>query len=145
MTGPVPPPQALQAAASAGLGPLIARAQMLGRLDQVLRQTLPPAMATQCRMANVEKDKLVFLVSSPVWKNKLRLMADVLLDAAAAAGHPARALVVKVVPDLASAPVAAAPVGKPLSQAVRESLRATAQSVNDPDLRAQLLKLASLP
>lgn len=117
---------------------------MLGRLDQVLRQTLPPAMANQCRMANVDKDKLVFLVSAPVWKSKLRLMADVLLDAAAAAGHPARALVVKVVPDLA-APSPGAPVGKPLSQAVRDSLRATAQSVNDPDLRAQLLKLASLP
>jgi hypothetical protein len=134
----------LQAAAATGLGPLIARAQMLGRLDQVLRQTLPPAMANQCRMANVDKDKLVFLVSAPIWKNKLRLMADALLGAAAAAGHPARALVVKVVPDLA-APPSAAPVGKPLSQAVRDSLRATAQSVNDPDLRAQLLKLASLP
>ncbi len=134
----------MQAAAETGLGPLIQRARMLGRLDQVLRQTLPPAMANHCRMANVDKDKLVFLVSAPVWKSKLRLMADVLLDAAAAAGHPARALVVKVVPDLA-APSPGAPAGKPLSQAVRDSLRATAQSVNDPDLRAQLLKLASLP
>ena len=144
MTGAGSPPQALQAAATAGLGSLIQRAQMLGRLDQVLRQTLPPAMADQCRMANVDKDKLVFLVSAPVWKAKLRLLADALLDAAAAAGHPARTLVVKVVPDL-NAPVLAASVGKPLSQAVRDSLRATAQSVNDPDLRAQLLKLASLP
>ena len=144
MTGTGTPPQALQAAATAGLGSLIQRAQMLGRLDQVLRQTLPPAMANQCRMANVDKDKLVFLVSAPVWKAKLRLQANALLDAAAAAGYPARALVVKVVPDL-NAPVLAASVGKPLSQAVRDSLRATAQSVNDPDLRAQLLKLASLP
>ena len=48
-------------------------------------------------------------------------------------------------PKVAGAPEAALPVGKPLSHAVRESLRATAQSVNDPDLRAQLLKLASLP
>lgn len=104
-------------------------------------------MAGFCRLANVDRDKLVYLVSAPVWKNKLRLMADVLLDAAAAAGHPARALVVKVVPDLAThgeTPMAPG-TGKPLSQAVRDSLRATAQSVNDPDLRAQLLKLASLP
>jgi hypothetical protein len=145
VTGPGSPPQALQAV-SGELGPLIQRAQQLGRLDEVLRQTLPPAMANQCRMANVDKDKLVFLVSAPVWKNKLRLMADALLDAAAAAGHPARTLVVKVVPDLAApSPAARAGVGKPLSQAVRDSLRATAQSVNDPDLRAQLLKLASLP
>ena len=145
-TGTGSPPQALQAAATAGLGPLIQRAQALGRLDQVLRQTLPPAMANHCRMANVDKDKLVFLVSAPVWKIKLRLMADALLDAAAAAGHPARALVVKVVPDLAApSPAPDNDRGKPLSQAVRDSLRATALSVNDPDLRAQLLKLASLP
>ena len=139
----VSPPQALQAAASAGLGPLIERARMLDKLDKLLRQNLPTAMAGQCRLANVEKDRLVFLVNAPVWKNKLRLMADVLLDAAAAAGHPARALVVKVVPEFAVSSETVA--GKPLSEAVRESLRATAQSVKDPDLRAQLLKLASLP
>jgi hypothetical protein len=137
------PTQALQAASAAGLGPLIQRAQALGRLDQLLRQNLPPALAGQCRLANVDQDRLVFLVNAPVWKNKLRLMADALLDAAAAAGYPARALVVKVVPMLPGSPEAA--FGKPLSEAVRDSLRTTAQSVNDPDLRAQLLKLASLP
>jgi hypothetical protein len=142
MSGSSSPPRALQAAEAAGLGPLIQRAQALGRLDQVLRQSLPPALAGQCRLANVDNDRLVFLVNAPVWKNKLRLMADVLLDAAAAAGHPVRTLVVKVVPTGISPENV---VGKPLSEAVRDSLRATAQSVNDPDLRAQLLKLASLP
>ncbi|MBC7657892.1 MAG: DUF721 domain-containing protein [Frankiaceae bacterium] len=137
------PPQALQAAASAGLGPLIQRARELARLDQLLRQNLPAAVAQQCRLANVDQDRLVFLVNAPVWKNKLRLMADVLLDAAAAAGFPARTLVVKVVPSFDISPEMT--IGKPLSEAVRESLRATAQSVKDPDLRAQLLKLASLP
>ena len=142
MSGSGPPPQALQAAASAELGPLIQRAQALGRLDELLRQSLPTALAGQCRLANVDNDRLVFLVNAPVWKNKLRLMADVLLDAAAAAGHPVRTLVVKVVPTGVNSPENV--VGKPLSEAVRDSLRATAQSVNDPDLRAQLLKLASL-
>lgn len=137
------PPQALAAASAAGLGPLIQRAQELGRLDQMLRQSLPAALAGQCRLANVENDRLVFLVNAPVWKNKLRLLADVLLDASAAAGYPARSLVVKVVPTSTSSPETG--VGKPLSEAVRESLRATARSVEDPDLRAQLIKLASMP
>ena len=122
---------------------MIQRAQALGRLDQLLRQGLPAELAGQCRLANVDNDRLVFLVNAPVWKNKLRLMADVLLDGAAAAGYPARTLVVKVVPDFSISPETV--VGKPLSKAVRDSLRTTAQSVNDPDLRAQLLKLASLP
>ncbi|HMB56343.1 MAG TPA: DciA family protein [Arenimonas sp.] len=136
------PPQALQAA-SAGLGSLIERAQWLDRLDQLLRQSLPAALAGHCRLANVDQDKLVFLVNAPVWKNKLRLSTDALLDAAAAAGLPARTLVVKVVPLTPGFPEPSS--GKPLSQAVRESLRTTAQSVTDPELRAQLMKLASLP
>ncbi|WP_146906953.1 hypothetical protein [Arenimonas daejeonensis] len=82
------------------------------------------------------------MVSAPVWKAKLRLHADALLDAAAAAGLKARTLVVKVSP-----PIPAIPSGtgnaKPLSEAVRDSLRATAQSVSDPELRAQLLRLAA--
>jgi hypothetical protein len=140
--GPSSPPQALQAA-EAGLGPMIRRARELDRLDHLLRQSLPAAVAENCRLANVDRERLVFLVSAPVWKSKLRLLADVLLDAAAAAGHPARALVVKVVPPAPqNSPVVA---GKPLSEAVRQSLRAAARSVEDPDLRAQLLKLASVP
>ena len=122
---------------------MIRRARELDRLDHLLRQSLPAAVAENCRLANVDRERLVFLVSAPVWKSKLRLLADVLLDAAAAAGHPARALVVKVVPPAPqNSPVVA---GKPLSEAVRESLRAAARSVEDPDLRAQLLKLASVP
>ena len=122
---------------------MIRRARELDRLDRLLRQNLPVAVAENCRLANVERDRLVFLVNAPVWKSKLRMLADVLLEAAAAAGHPARALVVKVVPpEPRNSPDA---VGKPLSEAVRESLRTAARSVEDPDLRAQLLKLASVP
>ena len=94
--------------------------------------------------ANVDKDKLVFLVNAPIWKNKLRLSESVVLDAAAAAGLSVRTLVVKVTPSDAGLSRTLS-CRKPLSQAVRESLRTTAQSVADPELRAQLLKLASLP
>ena len=93
-------------------------------------------------LANVDDKHLVFLVSAPVWKAKLRLHADALLGAAAAAGLRGRSLVVKV-----STPVSPVPTGtgtaRSLSEAVRDSLRATAQSVSDPELRAQLLRLAS--
>jgi len=122
---------------------LIARARWLDELDQNLRRCLPAALAAQCRLANVDRDVLVFLANAPVWKAKLRLEADALLRAADAAGLSVRSLVVKVAAALPVPPsTTAAP---PLSNAVRESLRTTAQSVQDPGLRAQLLKLASLP
>jgi hypothetical protein len=137
------PPLALEAASDPGLVRLIERAQWLDRIDGELRQNLPAAVAEHCRLANVDRDKLVFQVSAPVWKSRLRLHGDALLGAAAAAGLPVRTLVVKVVAPAPISPGNAA--AKPLSQAVRESLRSTAQSVEDPGLRAQLLKLASLP
>lgn len=86
---------------------------------------------------------LVFLVESPVWKAKLRLHAGDLIAAATAAGVPARALTMKVA-DPTPAPRPAAP-HPPLSPAAREALRATAQTLDDPELRAILLKLASVP
>ena len=137
------PPQALQAASEAGMAELIARARWLDELDQNLRRCLPAALADHCRLANVDRENLVFLVNAPVWKAKLRLEADALLRAADAAGLQVRTLVIKVAAALPISPGVTAAL--PLSQAVRESLRTTAQSVEDPGLRAQLLKLASLP
>lgn len=138
------PPRALEALSGTGLGSVVERARWLGELDPVLRQSLPATLAGQCKLANVDDKYLVFLVSAPVWKARLRLHADALLDAAAAAGLEARTLVVKVAP-----PQPAIPAGngqpKPLSEAVRDSLRATAQSVSDPGLRDQLLRLAGRP
>ncbi|KFN51276.1 hypothetical protein P873_03145 [Arenimonas composti TR7-09 = DSM 18010] len=137
-----PPRQPLEALAGSGLANLVDRVRWLDALDRVLRQSLPATLAGQCRLANVDENSMVFLVSAPVWKASLRLHADVLRDAAAAAGIPARTLVVKVAP-----PEPVVPTGpdrsKPLSEAVRDSLRATAHSVSDPGLRAQLLKLAA--
>ena len=136
------PPRALEALSGTGLASVVERARWLGELDPVLRQSLPATLADHCKLANVDDKNLVFLVSAPVWKAKLRLHADTLLGAAAAAGLKARTLVVKV-----AAPSPVVPVGtgqtRPLSEAVRDSLRATAQSVSDPELRAQLLRLAS--
>ena len=136
------PQRALEALSGTGLASVVERARWLGELDPVLRQSLPATLADHCKLANVDDKNLVFLVSAPVWKAKLRLHADALLGAAAAAGLKARTLVVKVAPP---EPAITAGTGtpRPLSEAVRDSLRATAQSVSDPELQAQLLRLAS--
>ena len=136
------PRPALEAAGEAGLGRLIERAQWLATLDERLRRCLPDSLLPHCRLGNVVAGKLVYLVDAPVWGTKLRQHADALLDAASAAGLQAGALTVKVVPPLPSGPDLAAP--KPLSQATRDALRTTAESVADPELRAQLLRLASM-
>ena len=136
------PRPALEAAGEAGLGRLIERAQALAALDERLRRCLPDSLQPHCRLGNAGAGKLVYFVDAPIWGAKLRQHADVLLDAAVAAGLQVGALTVKVSPPLASGPDVEAP--KPLSQATRDALRETAQSVADPELRAQLLRLASM-
>jgi hypothetical protein len=136
------PRQALEALEGSGLASLVERARWLDALDLVLRQSLPATLAGQCKLANVDAEYVVFLVSAPVWKASLRLHADAVLAAAAAAGLQARTLRVKVAAPGPAIPMGSGPV-KPLSEAVRDSLRATALSVSDPGLREQLLRLAS--
>lgn len=145
--GPLPsalPPDALAALEGSGLAGVVERARWLAALDLVLRQSLPATLADRCKLANVDDKCVVFVVSAPVWKASLRLHADAVLAAAAAAGLQARTLRVKVAAPDPVIPSGSGPA-KPLSEAVRDSLRATALSVSDPGLRDQLLKLAGAP
>lgn len=137
------PQDPLEAVRETGLGRLVERALWLDALDRKLRHCLPPALADHCRLGNVRDGTLVFLVGSPVWKAKLRLHADDLLEAARAAGLPARELVLKVA-TMQPVPPDAAP-RLPLSQSARDALRATAETITDPELRAKLIALASIP
>lgn len=138
------PRTALDAAAEGGLGRIIERATQLAALDERLRRCLPASLQAHCRLGNAGAGRLVYLVEAPVWGARLRQHADVLLNAAAAAGIQAGALTVKVVPPAAAAEPTAK-TREPLSLTTRDVLRKTAESVADPALRAQLLRLASGP
>ena len=133
---------ALSNVVAGDLRSVVDRARMLEALDRQLRQSLPAALAPHVRLGNVRDGRLVFLVTSPVWKAKLRLHADVLRDAAAAAGLQASGLTVKVASMLPVPPAAASRA--PLSPSARETLRAAAETMADPELRDQLLRMASL-
>ena len=136
------PRPALDAADDPGLGRLIKRAQWLAALDEQLRRCLPDSLLPHCRLGNVGSGKLVYLVDAPVWSAKLRQHADVLLDTAIAAGLQVGALTVKVVPPPPTE--SGQQALKPLSMATREAVRKTAEAGADPELRAQLLRLASM-
>lgn len=116
---------------------------MLDALDRTLRQTLPPDIAPHCRLGNVRGGTLVFLVGSPVWKARLRLLAGQVIASARALDIPADDILVKVAA-LPPVPKDTAPP-RPLSDHARASLRAAADSVQDPGLREKLLALASVP
>ncbi|MFN7519557.1 MAG: DciA family protein [Lysobacteraceae bacterium] len=137
---PAPPRPATRVVAEGELGALVDRARWLDAADQRFRRHLPPALAAHVRLANIDGDRVVLVVPTPAWRARLRLDTASLLDAAHAAGLEARVVTVKVVPP--SVPLPERP-GAPLSAGARATLETAAQSVADPELRAQLLRLAA--
>ncbi len=133
---------ALSAALSSDPGHLVERAMQLHALDRQLRQSLPEPLASHVKLGNLRDDRLVFLVDAPVWNARLRLYADILLDAARAAGLRASSITVKVA-TMQPVPPDAAPLS-PLSPSARETLRAAAAATQDEELKSRLLQLASL-
>ncbi len=121
---------------------LFDRTRILADLDQQLRRYLSPTLAEHVRLGNVRGDRIVFLASSAAWASRLRLEQTTVLRLARAHGIQARALIVKIVPPAAEPePI---PPARVLSAAAAAHLKAAAQGQTDPELRKQLLALASL-
>lgn len=112
------------------------RALWLDALDRQLRPHLPPALATRCRLANVNGEHLVFLVDSPVWHAKLRLAEAQLIDAARSIGLK----VTKVTVKTASVPPPRSPAidnrngPHAVSAATHKGLRDALACLKDMDL-----------
>ncbi len=92
---PSTPKPALDAVMADKAGNPLRRALWLDALDRQLRPHLPPALATRCRLANVNGEHLVFLVESPVWHAKVRLAEAQLIDAARSIGLKVTKVTVK--------------------------------------------------
>jgi hypothetical protein len=126
---PIPALQALSETASDP----VRRAFWLDALERRLRPCLPPGLADHCRLANVAKGKLVFLVDSPVWRAKLRLASPGLVDLAQSIGLAVTEATAKV-GSLPSHPPSAPRRGVlPMSASSREALQAALASLDDPD------------
>ncbi len=71
------------------------RALWLDALDRQIRPHLPPTLRSHCRLANINREHLVFVVDSPVWHAKVRLAEAQLIDAARSIGLKATKVTVK--------------------------------------------------
>ena len=102
---PVKPEQSvLSVLQRSGLSALMQRADTLAQWDQTLRRNMPVALAGQCRLSRYDDDTLFFIASNPVWKNKLRLHSQEILDYANGLGLHARAIRIKVDPAFPAEP-----------------------------------------
>lgn len=118
------------------------RALALAALDARLRQSLPPPLRSQVRLADLRGDRLVFLASTPATAARLRACREDLLANAQALGVRSRDIAVKVarLPEDTYVP----PKAKALPHAAADHLRKAAHSLSDHELKALFLNLASL-
>lgn len=121
----------------------LAKAMRLSELDAHLRRGLAPPLVDHVVLADAsEEGCLLFLADHPAWATRLRQQQEHLIAAARSAGFPASRFAVKVAP-LPTVPRDSTS-RTPLSPLAREHLRAAAQSLDDPELRAIFLRLADL-
>lgn len=125
------PVAALQALADGPGADPLRRAMWLDALDQRLRPLLPPGLAAHARLANVDGNRLVYLVDAPAWHARLRLASTPLLEAARSFGLGVTHLVVRT-RRLPPAPDAAPQrqVNR-MSQRARETLDAALASLRE--------------
>lgn len=93
---PAGPQAALDALLARPEGRLLRRALWLEALDHRLRPCLPQPLSAHARLANVDGDKLVFVVDAAAWHARLRLAAPRLLDQARSLGLRVGTLVIKI-------------------------------------------------
>ncbi|MEO6968869.1 MAG: DciA family protein [Rhodanobacteraceae bacterium] len=122
---------------------LAAQARKRDDLDRRLRQSLPPPLDQQIRLADLRDGRAVLLAPSPAWAARVRMANAQILAALRALGVQADSVIVKIVP---APPLKPEPIASslPLSRASAQHLRAAARTVADPDLRALFLEMASI-
>lgn len=123
---------ALQAAMTDAATDPVRRALWLDALEQQLRPCLPPALSPHCRLANVAGTRLVFIVDSPVWRAKLRLVAPELINAAQSIGLAVTEVTAKTTLTPPSPLDGAQRMAKPVSEASRNGLKTALDLLAEP-------------
>ena len=127
------PREALEALLDGSAGDPVRRALWLDAVDQRLRTCLPPTLAAHARLANVDRDRLVYLADAPAWHAKLRMHGPVLLDAARSLGLQVDTLVVRIGRPAAPPPGRERPRALPMSASTRRALDAALASLAGDD------------
>ncbi|MGN7724241.1 DciA family protein [Luteimonas sp. 22616] len=111
----------------------IRRAMWLDELDRRLSPLLPPSLAAHARLANIDGDRLVYLVDSPIWHARLRLASNELIDAARSLGLDVTRFVVRTTRQMPGAQAQPEPATLPVSATARAAVRDALASLRGPE------------
>ena len=111
----------------------IRRAMWLDELDRRLSPFLPPSLSAHARLANIDGDRLVYLVDSPIWHARLRLASNELIDAARSLGLDVTRFVVRTTRQMPGAQARREPASVPVSATARNAVRDVLDCLREPD------------
>lgn len=116
-------------------------ARTSARLQRQLQAALPQDLAGHWQLARMDAEVLCLVTENSLWATQLRYRRTILLRSAAAIlGHQPRQLQIRIEPNV-SARWPTPPAR--LSTAAAESLRQSAECMEEGPLREALLRLAS--
>jgi hypothetical protein len=112
-------------------------------LREQVRQRLPDYLAPHCQAAVLDAGRLTLYAASPAWASRLRYLTGELKRGLQTDITGLREVRTRVIGgDALPRPGPKPDPARPLSAQNREMLRATAEGLRDPDLRAALRRLA---
>lgn len=127
---------------SASLQRLVARAQSVERLQQLVNQYLQPAVREHCHVATYHDNTLTLIVTDGQWATRLRYQQKRLLVQLQQSLdlRDLQRIQFKVRPPMQAAKAAARNID--FSEQTGQDIHASAQAISDPVLRAALERLA---
>ncbi|VAW70330.1 hypothetical protein MNBD_GAMMA10-1119 [hydrothermal vent metagenome] len=118
------------------------KALELKQLNHAIKVSLPHDCHNHVEVAGIRDNQLIILTDSPVWRTRLRMMSQSMLEALHQhTGIKLNRVKLKLLPQqriVAEPP----PLQRTLSQHSSDIITQTANCITDPDLQQALLKLA---
>jgi hypothetical protein len=110
-------------------------------LSQRIVPLLPTPLRDHVSHAGLRNDRILLLVESPTWATRARMDQSRILAAVHSLGLAATSVTTKVMP--IPAPDGDSATVRSPSPHTAQRIRAAAQAISDPDLRALFLELAA--
>ena len=121
---------------------LYAQARLLQQLQALLDRHLPQPLGSHCRVAALDQEVLTLHTDSPAWAAKLRFLTADILKILRNSNTFGSISTIRVKARPPEARPQAAASGIKMSPRTARLLRDIAESIEDPELRASLLRLS---
>lgn len=119
------------------------KARLLSHFQQIVDETLPEILLAHCQVANYSNSVLTVVVDSPVWAARFKIQQKSIISLMSnKSNSPIEAIKVLIKQPNTSPKKEKVAKSRHLSRQSAESIKASAEYINDQELKEALLNLA---